>query len=236
MKRTILDLLALQEVDMRLRELEKRYKSLPAERAELVAEFEVVRTALAKAENIVKKLELQIKSLEGDTAAKKAHLQDVRVQSGTVKKVSDYNNIMSEIATTEKAIADLEEQTLTAMDNLEKANVHLEKATRHYRATGRTVKKEVLELDALKETILKEVTEKSAESKLLEKKVAQTTLEIYKRLLASGKGEPVGKIQNGLCSNCSLGLPPMTQNEAKKGNLVHCDNCSCLLYDPEPAE
>ena len=236
MKRTILDLLALQEVDMRLRELEKRYKSLPAERAELVAEFEVVRTALAKAENIVKKLELQIKSLEGDTAAKKAHLQDVRVQSGTVKKVSDYNNIMSEIATTEKAIADLEEQTLTAMDNLEKANVHLEKATRHYRATGRTVKKEVLELDALKETILKEVTEKSAESKLLEKKVAQTTLEIYKRLLASGKGEPVGKIQNGLCSNCSLGLPPMTQNEAKKGNLVYCDNCSCLLYDPEPAE
>ena len=53
MKRTILDLLTLQEVDMRLRELEKRYKSLPAERAELVAEFEVVRTALAKAENIV---------------------------------------------------------------------------------------------------------------------------------------------------------------------------------------
>ena len=236
MKRSILDLLALQEVDLRIRELEKRYKSIPAERAELVAEFEVVRSALAKAENIVKKLELQIKSLEGDTAAKKAHLQDVRVQSGTVKKVADYNNVMSEIATTEKAIAALEEQTLLAMENLEKAKVHLEKTTRHYRATGRTVKKEVLDLDALKEMILKEVTVKAGESKQLEKKVAQSTLENYKILLASGKGAPVGKIQGGSCSNCSLGLPPMTLNEAKKGNLVHCDNCSCLLYDPEPNE
>lgn len=236
MKKSIVDLLALQEVDLRIRELEKRYKSIPGERAELVAEFEVVRTALGKAENIVKKLELQIKSLEGETAAKKAHLQDVRVQSGAVKKMSDYNNIMSEIATTEKAISELEEQTLLAMDNLEKANTNFEKATRHYRATGRTVKKEVLELDALKESILKEVTSKSAESKQLEKKVAQSTLENYKILLSAGKGAPVGKIQSGACSNCSLALPPMTLNEAKKGNLVHCDNCSCLLYDPEPVE
>ena len=236
MKRSIVELLALQETDLRLRELEKKYKTIPAERAELVAEFEVVRSALAKAEGVVKQLELQIRQCETEIATKKAHLQEIRVRSGTVKKVTDYNAVMSEITTTENAISELEEQELIAMDSLDQAKEKRVKAERNYRATGRIIQKEVRELDALKEAILENVRELAVQSKEQEKRIAQTTLDIYKRLLAAGKGSPVGKISAGLCSNCNLQGPPMTLNEAKKGQLVHCDNCSCFLYDPEGSD
>ena len=45
MKKSIRDLLALQAVDIRIRNLEIRYKTIPGERANLVAEFEVVKKA-----------------------------------------------------------------------------------------------------------------------------------------------------------------------------------------------
>ena len=237
MKRSILDLIALQNADLRIRELEKKYKSIPAERQELVAEFDIVRKALAAAENQVRQTELRIKGIEGEIEAKKKHLSEIRLRSGSVKNVASYNALMADSAATEKAVSELEDSLLLAMEQLEKDKVSAEKAGRSYRATGRTVQKEVLALDQMKEDILAEVQAKAAESKELEKKVALSTLTAYKRMLSSGKGTPVGQVlEGGLCSNCSLKLPPMTLGSARKGDLAVCDNCSCFLYDPEAAD
>lgn len=233
MKRSILDLIALQNVDLRIRDLETRLKNIPAERAELVAEFEVVKKALAAAEAQVKQTEMKIRTIEGEIEAAKAHLTDIRLRSPSIKKVAEYNAAMADIAATEKKISQLEDSAIEAMESLEKAKAGVERAARNYRATGRSVQKEVRDLDAFKETIRSELETRTAESAELEKKVAIATLPAYKRLLASGKGSPVGTVMpGGLCSNCSLKIPPMTLVEAKKGNLVSCDNCSHLVYDP----
>ena len=237
MKRSILDLIALQNADLRIRELEKKYRSIPAERKELVAEFEAVRDALAAAEKQVRRTELRIKETEGGIEAKKKHLSDLRLRSDSIKNVAGYKAAMADAAATEKAISELEDSLLEAMEQLEKDKEAAEKAGKTYRATGRTVQKEVRALDAMKDTILEEVRAKAAESKELEKKIALSTLTAYKRMLATGKGTPVGQVlAGGLCSNCSLKLPPMTLGSAKKGDLAVCDNCSCFLYDPEAAD
>ncbi len=234
MKRAIVDLLELQKVDLRIRSLENKYKSIPAERAELVAEFEVVKKALAAAENLVTQTQLKIRQIETGIAAKKTQLAEIRLRSDSIKKVAEYDRVMQECGNISLAISKLEDEELEAMDALEKAKDAAGKAAKNYRATGRMVQKEVRELDAMKQTILQEVSEKSALSQELRKKIGLSILPVYQRLLASGKGEPLGSITSaGLCSNCSLKLPPMTVNEARKGNIVNCDNCSYLLYDPD---
>ena len=237
MKRSILDLIALQNIDLRIRDLETRLKNIPSERAELVAEFDVVKKALAAAEALVKQTEMKIRTLEGEIEASKAHLTDIRLRSPSIKKVAEYNAAMADIDATGKKIAQLEDSEIEAMDSLEKAKANVERTAKNYRATGRSVQKEVRELDAFKETIQAELKAKTAESAELEKKVAIATLPAYKRLLSSGKGTPVGTVMpGGLCSNCSLKIPPMTLVEAKKGNLVTCDNCSHLIYDPNGSD
>ena len=68
MKQAIKDLLTLQAEDLRIRELKTRLASIPAERAKLVAEFEVVRRALEKAKRNKLEVEQAIKQQAAATA------------------------------------------------------------------------------------------------------------------------------------------------------------------------
>lgn len=234
MKKSVADILALQKVDIRIRNLEIRYKTIPGERAQLVNEFEQVKKAFAAASAAVKKLELQIRTCQTDNASEQAKLQNSKVRSGTVKKAAEYDAILAEIAASEKTISELETRELELYDALEKAQTAEKAAERQYKAVGRMAQKEVRELDELKEKILNEIRERSFEVKKLEKDVAQVMLAKYKRLLASGQGDPVSPIcDQRTCGHCNIALPPSTLNEAKKGNLLECDNCSFLIYDPE---
>lgn len=234
MKKSVEDVLALQKVDIRIRNLEIRYKTIPGERAQLVSEFEKVKKEFAAASAAVKKLELQIRTCQSDNASEQEKLQACKIRSGTIKKAAEYDAVLAEIATCEKRISDLETDELELYDALEKARNEEKNAERQYKAVGRMAQKEVRELDQLKEKILNEIRERAVEAKTLEKNVAQVTLANYKRLLAAGQGDPVSPIvDQRICGHCSITLPPQTLNEAKKGNLLECGNCSFLIYDPE---
>lgn len=234
MKKSIRDLLALQAVDIRIRNLEIRYKTIPGERAALVAEFEVVKKALAAAKAKVQKIELAIRTCQSETATEQENLKNSKIRSATIKKAAEFDAINAQIAGCEARISELETKELELYDELEKAKGQEVTAERKYKATGRLAQAEVRQLDDLKAKIVEEIKVKTAESKELEKNVAQSMLAQYKRILATGKGEPLSPIKGGLCGNCSLKLPPMTLNQASVGDVVVCDHCSYFLYDPEP--
>ena len=236
MRQYIKDLLSLQTVDLRIRDLKTRLASIPTERAKLVAEFEVVRKGLEKAKQNKLKVEQAMKQQTAETAAAQDRLQALKIKSSSIKKINEYNAILAEIETAKKNISDSETREIELMDEQEAADKLLAKAERSYRATGRTVQAEVRELDSLKEIILKEVAEKETLSAELAKNVPPKYLDPYRRMLSTGKGSPVGVIHDGNCSNCNMKNSPQTGMEAKNGALVNCDYCSFYLYDPDAAD
>ena len=233
MKQAIKDLLILQAEDLRIRELKTRLKSIPAERAKLVAEFEVVRKGLEKAKQNKLKVEQAAKQQAAATKSAQETLQALMIKSTSVKKINEYHAILAEIEAAKKNISDSETREIELMDEQDAATQLLAKAERSYKATGRTVQAEVRELDSLKEAIMKEIVEKEKLSAEYAKNVQPKLLDPYRRMLASGKGSPVGTIRNGSCSNCNMKNSPQTVMEARNGELVNCDNCSFFLYDPE---
>ena len=233
MRQAIKDLLILQAEDLRIRDLKTRLASIPGERATLVAEFDVVRKGLEKAKQDKLKVEQAAKQQAAATKAAQETLQALMIKSTSVKKINEYNAILSEIETAKKNISDSETREIELMDEQEAAGKALVKAERSYKAVGRTVQAEVRELDSLKEAIIKEIIEREKRSSELAKNVVPSYLEPYRRLLARGKGSPVGVIRNGSCSNCNLMNSPETVMDAKNGKLVSCNNCSFFLYDPD---
>ena len=233
MKQAIKDLLILQAEDLRIRELKTRLMSIPAERAKLVAEFEVVRKGLEKAKQNKLKVEQAIKQQAAATAAAQEKLQALKIKSSSIKKINEYNAILAEIETAKKNISDSETREIELMDEQEAAEKLLAKAERSYRATGRTVQAEVRELDGLKEAIMKELAEKEKKSEEYAKNVPLRYLDQYRRMLATGKGRPVSTIRDGNCSNCNMKNSPQTGILAGKGDLVNCEYCSFFLYDPD---
>ena len=233
MRQAIKDLLILQAEDLRIRDLKTRLASIPGERAALVAEFEVVRKGLENAKQNKLKVEQAAKQQAAATKNAQENLQALMIKSTSVKKINEYNAILSEIETAKKNISDSETREIELMDEQETAGKALVKAERSYKAVGRTVQAEVRELDALKESIVKEIIEREKRSEELAKNVVPSYLEPYRRLLSRGKGSPVGVIRNGSCSNCNLMNSPETVMDAKNGKLVSCNNCSFFLYDPD---
>ncbi len=233
MKQAIKDLLILQAEDLRIRDLKNRLMSIPKERAALVAEFEVVRKGLEKAKQNKLKVEQAAKQQAAATQAAQENLRALMIKSTSVKKINEYNAILAEIEAAKKNISNSETREIELMDEQDAAAQLLAKAERSYKATGRTVQAEVRELDSLKEAIVKEIAEKEKLSAEYAKNVQPKFLDPYRRMLASGKGSPVGTIRNGSCSNCNMKNSPQTVMEARNGELVNCDNCSFFLYDPE---
>ena len=233
MRQYIKDLLTLQTEDLRIRELKTRLASIPAERAKLVAEFDVVRKGLEKAKQNKLKVEQAVKQQAAATEAAQDRLQALKIKSSSIKKINEYNAILAEIEAAKKSISDSETREIELMDEQEAAGKLLAKAERAYRATGRTVQAEVRELDALKEAILKEVAEKEKASADLAGNVPPKYLDPYRRMIASGKGRPVSVIHDGNCSNCNMKNSPQTAMMAGKGDLVNCEYCSFFLYDPD---
>lgn len=233
MKKSIQDLLALQTVDIRIRNLEIRYKTIPVERGNLVAEFEVVKKALAAAKAQVQKIELAIRTCQSETASEQENLKNSKIRSATIKKAAEFEAINAQIAGCEERISLLETKELELYEELEKAKAKEVAAERTYKATGRLAQAEVRQLDELKVKVVEEIKAKTAESRELEKNVSQSTLAQYKRILATGKGEPLSPIRGDLCGHCSLKLPPMTISNASQGDMVTCDHCSYFLYNPD---
>lgn len=233
MRQAIKDLLILQAEDLRIRDLKTRFASIPGERAALVAEFDVVRKGLEKAKQDKLKVEQAAKQQAAATKSAQETLQALMIKSTSVKKINEYNAILAEIETAKKNISDSETREIELIDEQEAADKALVKAERSYKAVGRTVQAEVRELDALKAAIVKEIVEREKRSEELAKNVVPSYLESYRRLLARGKGSPVGAIRNGSCANCNLMNSPETVLDAKNGKLVSCNNCSFLLYDPD---
>ncbi len=236
MKKTVEDVLALQQIDMRIRALNIKLATIPVERAKLVKEFDDVCDALDDAKTHLLNIEKQQKQQAAITQSLQENHHNLQIKSGGIKKVAEYQAIMADLATAKVKISDSETKELELMDEQEKAKEQIVQAERHYRAVGRLAQKEVRELDALKVAIQKEIIDKKKHSEILAARIPASTLDTYRRMLATGKGTPVGRITNGTCPNCSMKLPPHILNEAHKGNLIFCDSCSFYLYDPDPKE
>ena len=128
-----------------------------------------------------------------------------------------------------------DDQVLLYFDK-ETAEKEIQTAEKEFAVTRKTVKSEADDLVELKKELEESIQESLKLRKAYEAKVDTQTLEVYHRLLAGKKGEPMAMIDQGVCGYCRLKVPPQTVNNAKKGLMTLCDNCSHLLYFPGEIE
>lgn len=236
MKKVVECILALQEVDLRIRNLNSRMEAIPVERAKIVKEFRGVCAILDHAKEQVLIIEQAQKKQAALTASLQSTHQSLLIQSTSIKRNTEYQNMMTEINRVKMKISDSETTELELMEKHDAARKAVAEQEKHYNAFGRQAKAEVIQLDKMKEEIATKIKKLEEVAEQRKKFVPMTLYTDYARILSSNRGEPVGKIENNSCPNCGLGLPPQTLVNAKKGDLVKCDSCNYFLYDPNPQE
>lgn len=234
MRKWTSDILTLQKFDMRLRDLEIKYRTIPQEKARMREELEAAAAVVRQAKEQLQNVERSIRETQSAIAGMNDKIRKTRTQSTMVKKNAEYQAMLADIEATGTRISELETREIELYDEQENARKNLLDAEKDYSAAERAVKAELADFDTLVSEIKEEVLQLKRDKKRFTTQIDLNVLEIYKRILESDrKGKPVVPIVNGACSNCLLKITPQTMNAAKKGAVVQCDNCSHIIYDPE---
>lgn len=233
MKPWIENLLSLQSLDMELRGIETKIATFPSEKARITAEAKESESKVLAVRNELQTLQLKIKNTEGKAAAVQEEVQKLRIQSGAIKKNNEYQAMMSVISSKEEEQSALETEALSLMEGIEPLKVKLAAAEKQHASVIKNLREEVAELKEYAESLKQKYKETKSLRDAHEQNVSQNSLEIYKKLIADKKGEALVPVTDGACGFCRLKLTPQTINNAKRGDIALCDNCSRMIYIPD---
>lgn len=233
MKNWAARILTVQQYDLKLRELEAKYRAIPEERANLRAQYAAARQKLEEMRAAAAQAAQAVRQTENEIAALNENIRKLLTQSSMVKKNAEYQAMMTDIENAKARISDLETKQIEQMDEQAAAAKAAADEEKVFAATESQLKQEAAEYNQLVEDIKAEALRLKAEKKGFAGQVELNVLTAYKEILSRDKGVPVVPIVNGVCGNCSIRVTPHTCNEAKKGQLVFCDNCAHIVYDPD---
>lgn len=230
MTRWIETLLALQEVDMQIRNLNIRKKMIPQEEARLTKELDEAQSELREAKIAAHQTEVAIKENEAQIVKLYDAIAQKQQRSTMIRKNDEYQAALTEIANNKAKIEELESDIILLMDKQDAQKLRLKEIAAETDAQTVNIRNEIKELQGLVKEIDEMLGELEQERSKCATQVESELLRRYEALLRGKAGAPLVKIVNENCTNCHLRITPQTLTLAKRGAMASCDNCSHLVY------
>ena len=224
-------LLALQEEDVRIREIEKELSDIPLRKGIEEARLEEHKQALQKAEDALKAKQAEVKEQELEVETARGQITKLRQQQMTLKTNKEFKAIESEVETLDASIAGIEDRELVLMDDVESLThaVHEQKESLAREAAG--VKQDVSAWDDRAKRLESDLAE------LRERRATRAAtiedeewLARYERVMTR-RDRAIVPVEDGVCGGCHLQCPPYIIHDAKKqASMVSCNFCGRILY------
>lgn len=231
MKSELEKLIALQELDIKIREIEKEIANIPNKQAEIENQFNAFaadylskKNHLETAKKEQRQAELDLKELEGKLEKYKQDLMRVRNER-------EYSTVLREIDVTKKAISGLETQTLEKLEVIEQLEHEIATLTPEIEVKRR-------EFDALIAACASDLDKLNADVAAWRQQraglvsgIPADLLARYGRLSQLRDGLALAEVRDGSCTCCYMTIRPQAYADVRKGEqILTCDNCSRILY------
>ena len=225
-------LIDLQEVDGRIRELERELKDLPRRKAQEAARLHGVSADLEAAKANQEYVNQRVRGYEEDAKAIKEKIQALKISQVTLKSNKEYQQFADQIDIKTHELEAAENNGKAALDDLPSAEERIAKAQEKYDAEAGGVKTLCDEID---ERIAAVTAELEAARKEREEKAKLVTdpkfMLYYERLRTKRWPVVVPLTHDGVCDGCHLVQPPsVSQMVDHNAGLVACTMCGRILY------
>jgi uncharacterized protein len=231
LKEKLAMLIALQDCDTQLVKLSTKKIKLPQKIAQLEKNFLLFKDNIEQ--NKRKHDELKTRRTENENKIKKISEGMVKTKERLleVKNNKEYQAMLKEIETAERARNDIESQVITILEELDKLSVLVKKdeETLTQAVENHEQEKKIIE-DDLK-TIDAEAIDLAQKYDDLKKDIPADLLAQYERVKKRSKGIGVISVWKEVCNGCHMNIPPQLYNELQKSNeLLSCPNCHRIMY------
>ena len=225
---TVLD---LQDVDGRIRDLEREVKDLPRRKAQESARLKGVNASLDIAKNQLLAIQQRVKDSEAEVAAAKERVRDLKIQQASAASNKEFQQIAMAIEGLEHEADEAETRAYAMMDEYPRLERAVKEAEDRANGEADGIDDFCKEIDDRIAAVKAELDELTTERTEKAKLVNPRTLLYYERLRTKRWPVAVTLNADSVCDGCHLKVPPSTEQMVEhKMELVACTNCGRMLY------
>ena len=231
MKDILNNVLALQNVELRIFKALSGMSELPREIDEIDSTVQARKRSLEIADEEILELNVRKDPLEVDLKENQSLLDAADTRIKKIKTNKEFLALQREIDIAKKRKSDLEDQILQLMEKIEARAKERDRILK-------TFEKDRVVLDEKKEALLKKQKELQAiinklkgQLDVLRVKVDRALLSRYDRIKEKRNGLVVVECVDGVCMGCHIHIQPQLFNDLVRGDrMISCPACQRILY------
>ena len=230
-------LILLQEVDLKLDEIEREKGDLPVRVQELASRLERTRQELVSTEADLERLQVEKRSTEGNIKTLEVAKKKYEEQLYAVTTNREYDAVTLEIETAAEKIDTEETHLLELIDQEEQARAkkaELEESLSSLESAHKVQAEELKRKIAANAEVASKLQE-DRKRILVDSKT--NFVRLYERIRGVKSGLAVVPVIRGSCSGCYTQIPPQRSLELRDADkIIACESCGRILYWPEETE
>ncbi|BDD89251.1 zinc ribbon domain-containing protein [Desulfofustis limnaeus] len=231
MNEIIEQLVELQEIDLKIDQIDNDIKAEQEELDQRIAELEQRQNRIGEQEARITELEKERRTLEDEMTDKIAHVKERQSKMMQVQTSREQTALLKEIEDAKKNAKENEDKIVAIMEEVERLNAsmteekNLLKAEKELLTEAREkVSGAIDDLNKGKKTKLNR-REKQAEA------INGSMIRKYELLRSRRSGLAIVNVLQGVCQGCFMNLPPQQFNRLLRGDqILECPSCQRLLY------
>ncbi len=231
------NLVELQDVDLKIIDLEKSKEEFPIKVETLENEIKEAKGQLETREEELNQLLTEQKKIEEQIVTSKSSLDKSQERLNTIKTNKEYDAVHTEIETQknllntgEKRLKKISQEIETLQSDIEEKRTTAEEVTTKNQPEIDELKTKIAGIDSVIAEVNKDREKIAAEAN-------KFYLRSYNHIRSNRKSGSVISVVVSSSRNCDVCyqmIDPQAINEMRKGsNLVYCQNCgSILIWEP----
>ncbi len=224
-------LLALQDVDTQIYELQKEIRDIPIRKQQETARLQDAQERLSAAQAELRAFQTRVADFELQVRAVRERVTKLRQQQMTLKTNKEFRAMETEINSALHDAEGLEGQQITAMDAVPPAQARVNAAQERVDAEKAGMSTYVSELDRRFAEVQGRLTQLENDRTEAVKGVPLMHLRRYERLRIARRPTVVA-LKDGICSGCHLQQTAATRHLVQRNNmLVVCESCGRMLFN-----
>lgn len=225
------NLIALQDLEIKISILQKQVSDIPTQSQNLNAELKRIREEHQEKVAHEKELANNRRILEGQVDLSRAKLSRLREQLMAVKTNKEYTAMLHEIQLMEEQIRREEDKILEFMEEMEGQENSLKEAEKEMLRQCAEIQENIRKTNESAPQLEADLGMMNEEKESIESRIATELLARYRRIAIARKGVALAEAKDELCSACHIRIrPQMYADLIRTENIQTCDSCSRILF------
>ncbi|MHC4884415.1 MAG: zinc ribbon domain-containing protein [Planctomycetota bacterium] len=231
MNDTLMNIIALQEIDTEVIRIRRLQKAGPLEQAKAQEETDKAQSVYTQMEQEITTLRMKADESDCRVKACEEEMEKLKAKLRTIKNNKEFEIIRDGINSVEERKGECETLTLETLQAVEDAEARLASAKEVLTEKQNALAAVSSEVAAEAESLGQEVEAIKLRRNAQKEKLSSETLSLYETAIRAGKGVAVVKMHKDTCQGCFREQRPNTRVQVMAATqLVRCEGCGRFLY------